>query len=168
MAPGRPSKKAGQPQPESNLVVDLYNGVPHAAHSYTPSSLCLLYFPVPAHLTTFTLIAQEFPHTEENISQQPKNPDHLTTLNPKPKQIDAWSSQDEPSLLLLSSQGLCILRSYQRGMFQEKNIRPRVSTCKGKESISKFIHTGTRERERERERVLTRCLSDEGCGIAQD
>jgi hypothetical protein len=33
MAPGRPSKKAGQPQPESNLVVDLYNGVPHAAHS---------------------------------------------------------------------------------------------------------------------------------------
>jgi hypothetical protein len=33
MAPGRPSKKAGQPQPESNFVVDLYNGVPHAAHS---------------------------------------------------------------------------------------------------------------------------------------
>jgi hypothetical protein len=28
MAPGSPSKKAGQPQPESNLVVDLYRGVP--------------------------------------------------------------------------------------------------------------------------------------------
>jgi hypothetical protein len=154
MAPGRPSKKAGQPQPESNLVVDLYNGVPHAAHSYNPSSLCLLYFPVPAHLTTFTLIAQEFPHKEENISQQPKNPDHLTTLNPKPKQIDARSSQDEPSLLLLSSQGLCMLRSYQRGTFQEENIRPRVSTCKGKESIAKFIHTGTRERERKSEYSL--------------
>jgi len=27
MAPGRPSKKAGQPQPESNLVSDLYSGV---------------------------------------------------------------------------------------------------------------------------------------------
>ncbi len=74
--------------------------------------------------------------------------------NPKPKQIDAWSSQDEPSLLLLSSQGLCMLRSYQRGTFQEENIRPRVSTCKGKESIAKFIHTGTRERERKREYSL--------------
>lgn len=31
MAPGSPSKKAGQPQPESNLVSDLYSGVPQPA-----------------------------------------------------------------------------------------------------------------------------------------
>jgi hypothetical protein len=36
MAPGSPSKKAGQPQPESNLVVDLYRGVPQPAQLYTP------------------------------------------------------------------------------------------------------------------------------------
>lgn len=47
MAPGRPSKKAGQPHPELNLVVDLYNGVPHPAHSYVPSSKNLSYSPVP-------------------------------------------------------------------------------------------------------------------------
>jgi hypothetical protein len=47
-----------------------------------------------------------------------------------------------------------MLRSYQRGTFQEENIRPRVSTCKGKESIAKFIHTGTRERERKSEYSL--------------
>lgn len=37
MAPGSPSKNAGQPQPESNLVVDLYRGVPQPAQLYTPS-----------------------------------------------------------------------------------------------------------------------------------
>jgi hypothetical protein len=31
MAPGRPSKNAGQPQPETNFVVDLYRGVPQPA-----------------------------------------------------------------------------------------------------------------------------------------
>lgn len=36
IAPGSPSKKAGQPQPESNLVVDLYRGVPQPAQLYTP------------------------------------------------------------------------------------------------------------------------------------
>ncbi|CAM6071857.1 unnamed protein product [Sphagnum tenellum] len=50
MAPGRPPKKAGQPQPESNLVLEFCNGVPHPAHLYTPSSFCLLYYSVPAHL----------------------------------------------------------------------------------------------------------------------
>jgi len=38
MAPGRPSKKAGQPHPELNLVVDLYSGVPQPAQAYVPSS----------------------------------------------------------------------------------------------------------------------------------
>lgn len=37
MAPGSPSKKAGQPQPESNLVVDLYRGVPQPTQLYAPS-----------------------------------------------------------------------------------------------------------------------------------
>lgn len=50
IAPGSPSKKAGQPHPELNFVVDLYSGVPHPAHSYMPLSKCLSYSPVPGYL----------------------------------------------------------------------------------------------------------------------
>jgi hypothetical protein len=38
--------KAGQPQPEWNLALDMYKGVPHCRHVYTPSSKKSLYSPV--------------------------------------------------------------------------------------------------------------------------
>jgi len=53
-APGMASKNAGHPHPLSNLVVDLYSGVPQPAHVYTPSSLCLLYSPVPGRSVPFS------------------------------------------------------------------------------------------------------------------
>lgn len=55
MAPGSPSKNAGQPQPESNLLSDLYRGVPQPAQLYTPSALNLLYSPVPGNLSMIVI-----------------------------------------------------------------------------------------------------------------
>lgn len=48
-----PSKKAGHPQPELNLVVLLYKGVSHAAQEYTPSALWWSYSPVPGASVPF-------------------------------------------------------------------------------------------------------------------
>lgn len=53
MAPGNPSKKAGQPHPESNFVVDLQRGVLHPTQLKIPSSKNLSYSPVPAILKHF-------------------------------------------------------------------------------------------------------------------
>lgn len=57
MAPGRPSKKAGQPHPELNFVVDLYSGVAQPAQAYVPSSKNLSYSPVPRGLIHITNIS---------------------------------------------------------------------------------------------------------------
>lgn len=54
MAPGSPSKKAGQPQPQLNLVADLYRGVAQPAQLYTPSPKNLSYSPVPRGLYKIT------------------------------------------------------------------------------------------------------------------
>lgn len=59
MAPGRPSKKAGQPHPELNLVVDLQRGVPHPAHEQIPSSKNLSYCPVPGYLYINPTVSKE-------------------------------------------------------------------------------------------------------------
>lgn len=53
MAPGSPSKKAGQPHPESNFVLDLYRGVLHPTQLKIPSSKNLSYSPVPGILKQF-------------------------------------------------------------------------------------------------------------------
>ncbi|CAN1767918.1 hypothetical protein LINPERHAP1_LOCUS10448 [Linum perenne] len=58
MAPGSPSKKAGHPHPELNLVADLYRGVSHPAHLYTPSSKNLSYSPVNFNLIRFEAVRE--------------------------------------------------------------------------------------------------------------